>query len=357
MCTARLAVFSLVWTSLLALPLVAKANPPKNRVIANLKVSYPTDAVCSPDNQYVYVASNNSALTQGQIVVISVATHEIVSQFVAGAQALSLAISPDGQTLYSCDDNSNVQVISTTSQTLIKTIDLDIPLERPYAPLLALSPDGTSLWVDTKGIYVIATATGQIASTPIPLAPQSLAFTPDGTEVYASYFSPLLGSGLALIDASSLTVTNQALDGKATKSQHTIGPQEIAISPDGKELYFTSDYRPAHQLLCTILRGLDTGDATTIRDLHSTERPERIKSLAVTSNGKYVYLGVYRDDASINSYLTSVETSHRTVTGERAKFKGFPGKLAITPNDKFVYVVAAAATEGNVTVVDITPEE
>ena len=122
----------------------------------------------------MYVASNNSSFTQGQIIVISVATHEVISQFAAGSQALGLAISPDGQTLYSCDDNSDIQVISTASQTITATINLNVPVITGFAPILALSPDGTSLWVATfssaiQAIYVINTATDQVASTTIPL--------------------------------------------------------------------------------------------------------------------------------------------------------------------------------------------
>lgn len=127
-CPSRFAAFSLLCTSLFVPVLATKANPPKNRIVASLKISNPRDAVCSPDNQYVYVASNNSNFTQSQVVVISVATHEVISQFDAGAQALSLAISPDGQTLYSIDDNCDIQVISTANQTVTGTISLNVPI-------------------------------------------------------------------------------------------------------------------------------------------------------------------------------------------------------------------------------------
>jgi DNA-binding beta-propeller fold protein YncE len=178
-CTNRFAAFFLLCTSLFVPVLATKANPPKNRVVANLQVSNPSDPVCSPDSKYVYVASNNSNFTQGQIIVISVATHEVISQFAAGAQALGLAISPDGQTLYSCDDNSNIQIISTADQTVTATINLNVPVITGFAPILALSPDGTSLWVATvpsatQAIYVINTATDQVASTTIPLWATSL---------------------------------------------------------------------------------------------------------------------------------------------------------------------------------------
>jgi DNA-binding beta-propeller fold protein YncE len=261
--------------------LATEANPPRNRVVATLQVSIPRDAVCSPDSQYVYVASNNSNFTQGQIVLISVATHEVISQFAAGAQALALAISPDGQTLYSIDDNSNVQVISTADQTVTATINLNVPVTTGTLLILTLSPDGTSLWVSSNGIYVINTATKQVGSTPIPIAASSLAFTPDGTEVYAAYFQEVPHShALALIDANSLAVIDPSVGGKAMYAHHhhMTGPNQIAISPNGKELYITENYRPAHNLLSTVVRALDTSDATRIRDIHSTHRPEYISS-------------------------------------------------------------------------------
>jgi DNA-binding beta-propeller fold protein YncE len=312
----------------------------------------------------VYVASNNSSFTQGQIIVISVATHEVISQFAAGSQALGLAISPDGQTLYSCDDNSDIQVISTASQTITATINLNVPVITGFAPILALSPDGTSLWVATfssaiQAIYVINTATDQVASTTIPLWASSLAFTPDGAEIYAAYYGyPNVphSSALALIDASSLAVIDPTVGGKAMYAQHTTGPNKIAISPDGKELYISENYRPAHRLLSTVVRALDTSDATSIRDIHSTDRPEYINGLAVTPSGKYLYLGVNRRDATIDAYLTSIDATARNVTGGKAHFHGYPIKLAITPNANFIYVVATERTGSNVTVVDISPE-
>src|SRR5260370_16413318 len=162
-CTRRFVAFSLLCTSVMVAVLGTKANPPRNRVVASLPVSNPRDAVCSSDSQYVYVASNNSDFTQGEISVISVATHEVISQFAAGAQALGLAISPDGQTLYSCDDNSNIQVISTANHTVTATLNLNVPVITAFSPILTLSPDGTSLWVATfsratQAIYVINTA-------------------------------------------------------------------------------------------------------------------------------------------------------------------------------------------------------
>jgi DNA-binding beta-propeller fold protein YncE len=76
----------------------------------------------------------------------------------------------------------------------------------------------------------------------------------------------------------------------------------------------------------------------------------------VTSTGKYLYLGVYRRDATVNAYLTSIDPTARNVTGGKARFHGYPIKLAITPNANFVYVVATERTGSNVTVVDISPE-
>jgi DNA-binding beta-propeller fold protein YncE len=127
-CTSRFAAFSFLCASLFVPVLATNASPPKNRIVASLKISNPRDAVCSADNQYVYVASNNSNFTQSQVVVISVATHEVISQFDAGAQALALAISPDGQTLYSIDDNCDIQVISTANQTVTGTISLNLSI-------------------------------------------------------------------------------------------------------------------------------------------------------------------------------------------------------------------------------------
>jgi DNA-binding beta-propeller fold protein YncE len=106
------------------------------------------------------------------------------------------------QTLHSCDAQANVDVISTATRTVTATITLNLTADFTLPPSLTLTPDGEHLWISTNlEIYIVDTATYQIGSNPISLSFTTVAFTPDETEAYVSYFegSPH-AEGLALVD-------------------------------------------------------------------------------------------------------------------------------------------------------------
>jgi DNA-binding beta-propeller fold protein YncE len=120
----------------------AEARAPKNRVVATVNVgNSPGNLVCSPDNNFVYVT------VSGGVAVIDAGTNQLSTNFPLSSNQTTtgLAISPDGQTLYTSFvdiSTSGVQVISVANGSVTETIPVQLA-----AQTLAITPDRTHLWV------------------------------------------------------------------------------------------------------------------------------------------------------------------------------------------------------------------
>jgi len=149
------------------------------------------------------------------------------------------AIAAHGDTLYFADTgDSQVAVIdaATLSSKNYNPAETDINVGL-FPQALAVSPDGSQLWVaDTgpqtsasspSGVDVIDTSTNKvIAKLPLRGAPSQVAFSPDGTRAYV-----LTNGGLWVYSTSGRRVIGQ-VSGLGT-------PRGIAVSPSGKTLYVT----------------------------------------------------------------------------------------------------------------------
>ncbi|HEX6083993.1 MAG TPA: YncE family protein [Thermoanaerobaculia bacterium] len=142
-----------------------------------------------------------------------------------------LVVTPDEQKLYTANMGSNtVSVVDLTKRGALKHVAVTRTPEG-----MALSPDGSALWVagvarrdEPAQISIIDPKTDSVVRTipsPAKLA-NRLRFTPDGTRVVVS--DP--GSNeLLIFDAATGEVI--------TKISTAAGPAGILITPDGKRLF------------------------------------------------------------------------------------------------------------------------
>src|SRR5207302_4614341 len=112
----------------------------------------------------------------------------------------------DGTRVYVTNQNQGtVSVIDASSNMVVSTITVGDRNSNPIA--LGIAPNGSKVYVaqfDNAAVSVIATATNTVtASIPVGSFPSSIAITPDGRSVYVTSQS---GSVL-VIDAGSNTVT------------------------------------------------------------------------------------------------------------------------------------------------------
>jgi DNA-binding beta-propeller fold protein YncE len=71
----------------------------------------------SPDGQYLYVPTFNSATSHdGTVLVISTSTNAVVTQFAVGYGATGIAIAPNNQTAYITNySGSSMTVVGITN--------------------------------------------------------------------------------------------------------------------------------------------------------------------------------------------------------------------------------------------------
>jgi DNA-binding beta-propeller fold protein YncE len=327
----------------------AEARAPKNRVVATVNVgNSPGNLVCSPDNNFVYVT------VSGGVAVIDAGTNQLSTNFPLSSNqtATGLAISPDGQTLYTSFvdiSTSGVQVISVANGSVTETIPVQLA-----AQTLAITPDGTHLWVcgyplssdpSKGGIYVIDTATFAI-SGPITLGPGvpgTPVFTPDGADAFAISSTTSVPADLVEMDASTLAVLNPNVADKGLHGKNGLRqPALLSTNPDGKTLYVWEQSVTSQVLAVTISNSKTTELSTT----------DRVACQAITPDGKFLYL-VSLTISSTHGKVTAVSTATGTVTGRTVTAGAVSTAIAIRPDGKFAYVANSAS--GTVTVIDIQP--
>jgi YVTN family beta-propeller protein len=232
------------------------------------------------------------------------------------------AIAARGDTLYFADaGDSQVAVINaaTLSSSNDNPAETDINVGL-FPEALALSPDGSQLWVaDTgpqtspsspSGVDVIDTSANKvIAKLPLKGAPSQVAFSPDGTKAYV--------------------LTSNALWVYSTKTRRVIGqvgglgiPRGIAVSPDGRTLYVTDTTGNSVKVISV---ATDRVKAT----IHVGELPW---DDVLSSNGSTLYVSdTDSDQVSVIAVATNRVVNTISVTGG-------PDTLALTQDGSKLYV-------------------
>jgi predicted CxxxxCH...CXXCH cytochrome family protein len=135
---------------------------------ASLSLSKPQGVAFSPDSSRAYVASENS------VTVIRSSDHTVIGSIPVGDGPVDLAVSPNGEYLYSANiagSNGSVSVIRTSDQTVVNTIPLSMP-DSNNVSSIAITPDGRQLFITVVNtaagndmVKVISTATNLVTDT------------------------------------------------------------------------------------------------------------------------------------------------------------------------------------------------
>jgi len=237
----------------------------------------PGALVASPDGKKVYVANQSGAgsvsvidTTTAPPSVVATITHSSFNTLV------SLAISPDGTTVYALNQGSGVvSVISTASNSVTGTVT--VGTSSSNAEQIAVTPDGSKVYVtlasdpavaefNTSGTPVVNT----IAFGTFP-APYGIAITPDGTRAYVTLEAT---NAVAILD----TATNFLHP--TTISTGAYGnPFAITITPDGTMAYVVAGTSQAVVI-----------DLTTNKPLSAiTLGSSGVSDIEVTADGSEVF--------------------------------------------------------------------
>ena len=181
-------------------------------------VANPAGVAITPDGNFLYVASN------GGVTPVAVSSHGVGPMIAFGGhQMYSVAISPDGATIYVTDP-----IAGLVYPVDFATSAVGAPIAVPSATApqtIAITPDGSfALVASNAGVTPIDLAT-RVPRPLIPVGgtPHSIAITPDGTTAYV------------VIDSGGVVPITNSVAGSVIPA--AAGSFGIAITPDGRTAY------------------------------------------------------------------------------------------------------------------------
>ena len=187
----------------------------------------PNAMALTPDGTTLYVINEIG----NTVTVIATASNQVVdtlSSSLTGTGPIAVRVSPDNVRLYVLGGNGILSVIDRASRTKTGTVNLSAPQTRG----LAVTPDGSRLYVSTYGTHavkVIDTASMAVVTT-VPMAAGSLPLgvdaTPDGQYVFVA---GLLGNTVTVIRTATNTVAATIPVGTR--------PHSVGVLPDGTRAY------------------------------------------------------------------------------------------------------------------------
>ncbi|HEY2521498.1 MAG TPA: hypothetical protein VGJ19_15400 [Streptosporangiaceae bacterium] len=243
------------------------------------------------------------------------------------------ALAIHGNTLYFADTgNSTVAVIDASKIDPSNHNPDETPINVGLNPQdLAVSPDGSQVWVAETGpqtsasspsaVSVISTATDKVtARWTLPGAPAQIRFSPSGTRVYVAA-------------AGGVAVYSTATRKPAGFIRGLGDPRGLAVSPDGKSLYVTGT--ESNQLYV-----ISTATDRVTRAIKVGEMPWQV---VASADGKTVY--VANPDSNSVSVIGVASGAARAKVTSTLAVPGVPDTLALTPNGQQLWVGARIAAK------------
>ena len=298
-----------------------------NHIVANIPVGVdPKRTMVSADGSRVYVTGYD-----GSMSIINAVDHTV--RTVGGQASTAEAISPHDNYVYLVHNqgrNCWVSVISDDGTTA--TV---VPVHS-YASALTLSPDGGRLYVASSkprstyqhghgSISVIDTATFTLIDViAMQFSPDTIIVNPDGSAVYATHYNE---NAISAIELASRCHTLIGLDD---------APLDVAVSPDGDQLYVTNLHSVA-----LIDTATNVAESMPIGDLP--------RQLHVSSDGKQAYITDFGHhcvrvwDPVNKTIMTTVDLGRN------------PEALALSADEEFLYV--ADYLDPTLTVISLASSE
>jgi YVTN family beta-propeller protein len=301
--------------------------------------SGPQGIAFSPDGRKVYVAS------QGSVSIVSAVTNKVIVPNSAypntpRAVAQGIVASPDGRRVYVGGDVEGVVAMDAALAQAIPSESIGgfaVGSSAAIAPqALALSPDGTQLYVaDNRSdgvVRVVTLASRSYVSSPsfgTGRVPVAVAAHPDGTKVYVAVADPSRTS----VDFVAVLDPRTGIPAAATIPLTTgAGPKGIAFTPDGKTAY-VSNYDA---------NTVSIVDATTESVSATLSGFRAPAGIAASPDGRKV-LVINGGDGTV----TQIDTVSRALTSFGVVVPGVPVAapigIAVSPDGSHAYVTGRLA--------------
>ena len=278
-------------------------------------LTLPAAAAVSPDGSRAYVVGDS-------VWVIDGATDTIAATVPPGGN--SLAISPDGATLYMAFGGPVLAVFDTATQTVTGFIPTGSPVTD-----IGIAPDGARLFVTSQSgnnVTVIDTASSTVIATiaGVPSA-TGIAITPDGTAAYvtSNNFPNPPTDTVTVIDTASNTVSTSITVGQ--------WPSGIDISLDGATAY-VANFDGTVSVISTASNTVTNTVPVGTGGLRFT--------VAMGPDGSLVYIANFFV-GTVSVIDTATETLTTTITaGQSPSDIAFPRPQSQSPQDQIASLIA-----------------
>jgi YVTN family beta-propeller protein len=259
------------------------------------------------------------------VSVIDTTTNKVVSTIPVAAGPHGMGITLDGRWLYVSGDTSSVlNLIDTATDRVVKTIEVG---KSPHG--VTLTPDGKLLLVAVNGedrIVFIDTATQTVVGSVGVAKPHTIAIRPDGKEAYISSQEP--GHfALAIINLAKRAVSRTIPLDKT--------PRDLEFAYTGKAVYFT-------EAGISVVEVLDPITDKIVAEIPTGVSPHFVKFFQNTKFGMVVVQGpgeLLLFDPERNKPAGSIKVGMQ------------PHWLTVLGNGKTAYVTNEGSND--VTVVDL----
>jgi len=278
----------------------------------------------NPDGTRAFVGSDDNTVR-----VINTITTTVEPVVINVVHPVALAVSPSADFLYVASNNNTVSVIETSTYTIKTVITGFTNLQD-----IKVTPDGAYIYVTNAGngtVSVIQASDNTIVDTITGFQkPIGITFTVDGTYAYVTETST---NSVYVVDISSNTIVDLILGFDL--------PAYIAVSPDKSNVFVSNTGN-------STISNIRTSDNFII----STFIIPSPKSIAVTQDGNYLYIGsdletVYKVDRITNNILTAIpgfkNPSNIALTTNNISSNTVNGcKVVVSPTDVYNIVSWAA---------------
>ncbi len=298
----------------------------------------------SPDGQTAYVAVNNTGSGDPGVIpyALTASGPEAETPITLTASSYpgdhypgiqpgldSIAITPNGEALYVADTiNGYVIPLDLTQSTPAFGQAISVG---GYPSDLAVSPDGSTVWVLDGGLIPISTATntaGAAVASSLPANDDSFVLSSDGSKAYVAGLFDLYPVSLP-----SGTVGQAISFGSGIEINGGTGIQAVALNPDGSTAYVAAQNNDDNADPVIVPIGLSNGEAGTAVDVSTeSESGGDAEAIAVTPDGKTAYMLVEGGSAGyVVPFTTATDAAGTAVTAGIGTEDWW---LAITPDVK-----------------------